>query len=78
MTALFIIAIAIMAACIVVCIAIRPHWWRIAWAISAFISAGFAAPYLFMNVPDDYRYLVFIGLGLLMLSGVAPFAEKKD
>ena len=78
MKTLFIIAIAIMAAVVLLCAIARPRWWRIAWAISAFISAGFAAPYLFMNVPDDYRYLVFIGLGMLMLSGVAPLAEKKD
>ena len=77
MTALFIIAIAIMAACIVVCIAIRPHWWRIAWAISAFISAGFAAPYLIEVTPDDYRFVVYIGLSLLLIAGVYPSAEKK-
>lgn len=77
MKALFIIAIAIMAAVVLLCAVVRPRWWRVAWAIGAFLSAGFAAPYLISVTPDGYRFIVYIGLSLLLIAGVAPLAEKK-
>ena len=77
MTALFIISILILAAVVLLCAVVRPRWWRMAWAIGAFLSAGFAAPYLISVTPDDYRFLVYIGLSLLLIAGVYPSAEKK-
>lgn len=77
MKALFIIAIAIIVAVVLLCAVVRPRWWRVAWAIGAFLSAGFAAPYLISVTPDDYRFLVYIGLSLLLIAGVYPSAENK-
>ena len=77
MKALFIISILILAAVVLLCAVVRPRWWRMAWAIGAFLSAGFAAPYLISVTPDDYRFLVYIGLSLLLIAGVYPSAEKK-
>lgn len=77
METLFYISIAILAVFVIIYVTVRPRWWRIAWAISAFLSAGFAAPYLINTTPDSYRFLVFIALGLLILAGVAPIAERR-
>ena len=76
MTALFIIAILILAAYALLYFIVRPRWWRIAWAVCAFISAGFASPYLIHVTPDDYRFVVYIALSLLAIAGVYPLAEK--
>ena len=77
MKALFIIAIAIMAAVVLLCAVVRPRWWRVAWAIGAFLSAGFAAPYLISITPDDYRFIVYLILAAIAIAGVYPSAEKK-
>ena len=76
MTALFIISILILAAYALLYFIVRPRWWRIAWAVCAFISAGFASPYLISVTPDDYRFVVYIALSLLAIAGVYPLAEK--
>lgn len=77
MKALFIVSIAIMAAVVLLCAVVRPRWWRVAWAIGAFISAGFAAPYLVSVTPDDYRFVVYLILAAIAIAGVYPSAEKK-
>lgn len=77
MKALFIIAIAIMAAVVLLCAVVRPRWWRVAWAIGASLSAGFAAPYLISVTPDGYRFIVYLILAAIAIAGVAPLAEKK-
>ena len=77
MKTLLFIAIAIMAAFLAVCAVLRPRWWRIAWAISAFLAAGLSAPFLIETTPDDYRFITYIGLCLLVIAGVAPLAERR-
>lgn len=77
MTALFIISILILAAYALLYFIVRPRWWRIAWCISAFLSAGLAAPYLIEITPDRFRFLVYIMLSLVVIAGIEPLAEKK-
>ena len=55
---------------------VRKKWVRTVWPIAAFLTAGFVAPYLIEVTPDGYRFLVYIGLGLLVIAGVAPRAEE--
>ena len=77
MTALFIIAILILVAYALLYFIVRPRWWRIAWAVCAIISAGFAAPYLISITPDDYRFIVYLILAAIAIAGVYPSAEQK-
>lgn len=77
MKTLFIIAITIMVAYVLLFVFVRQKWVRTAWPIAAFLTAGLSAPYLIETTPDNYRFLMYIALALLMIAGVYPFAEKK-
>ena len=78
MKELFIIAIFILAAYIPLYIILKPKWRRIVWVICAFLSAGLSSPYLIEITPDNYRFIVYIALVILIIAGIAPLAEKRN
>ena len=77
MKELFIIAILILAAYALLYFIVRPRWWRIVWCICSFLAAGLSAPFLIEVTPESYQFLTYFILVALVISGIAPLAEKK-